>query len=100
MYAQEKTPQEKFDNDLKKNTVTLYLLGGIAPKAYSAEDNDFREKYKVKYYDFGCLAPMNFSFYQDYNLLVLHYLTEKFGNDATKNVRKDIIGWEKWHEKK
>ncbi|MHA3788064.1 FEKKY domain-containing protein [Flavobacterium hauense] len=97
--AQEKTPQEKFDNDLKKNIVTLYQLGGFAPKAKTQIDLDFQLKYKIRYYDFGCLAPVNISFYEDYNLIALNYLTEKFGRDTIKDVRKDILGFDKWSKK-
>lgn len=97
--AQEKTPKEKFENDLKRNTITLYQLGGIAAKVKTRIDMDFQAKYKVKYFDFGCLAPENIAFYEDYNLLALHYLTEKFGRDSLKDIRKDILAFDKWNKK-
>ncbi|RDI11177.1 hypothetical protein [Flavobacterium sp. AG291] len=97
--AQEKTPQEKFENDLKRNTITLYQLGGIAPKAKTQTDLDFQTKYKVKYYDFGCLAPANISFYEGYNLLALHYLADKYGTEEIKDIRQDILGFDKWNKK-
>lgn len=96
--TQEKTPQEKFENDLKRNTITLYQLGGIAPKAKTTTDLDFQLKYKFKYYDFGCLAPANISFYEKYNVLVLNYLIDKFGKDTIKDIRKDILGFDKWNK--
>lgn len=97
--AQEKTPQEKFENDLKRNTVTLYQLGGIVPKTKTQNDLDFQAKYKVKYYDFGCLVPVNMSFYEDYNLLALNYLADKYGKEEIKDIRRDILGFEKWNKK-
>lgn len=97
--AQEKTPQEKFDNDLKRNTITLYQLGGIAAKGKTKIDMDFQVKYKVKYFDFGCLAPANIAFYEDYNLLALNYLANKYGKEEIKDIRRDILGFNKWNKK-
>lgn len=97
--AQEKTPKEKFENDLKRNTITLYQLGGIAAKGKTKTDMDFQVKYKVKYFDFGCLAPANIAFYEDYNLLALNYLTGKFGRDSLKDIRQDILAFDKWYKK-
>lgn len=100
-YAQEKniTPQQKLQTDSKKGTVTLYILGGIVSKA-TPVDKGFQKKYKVKYHDFGCVAPENLDYYTDYNLLVLQYLKKKFGTKWEKDIRKDILGWEKWKPKK
>ena len=94
--AQEKTPQEKFNKDRESNNITLYILGGIAAKANTVSDKVFQKKYGVTYYDFGCLAPVNISFYEDYNLLVLKHLAEKMDNEWKKEIRKDILGWNKW----
>lgn len=93
-YTQDKntTPQQKLQTDIKKRTVTLYILGGIVSKA-TPPDKGFQEKYKVKYHDFGCVAPENLDYYKDYNLLVLQYLKKKFGTTWKKDIRKDILGW-------
>lgn len=93
-YVQQKntTPQQKLQTDIKKGTVTLYILGGIVSKATPA-DKGFQETYKVKYHDFGCVAPENLDYYRDYNLLVLQHLKKKFGTKWEKDLRKDIIGW-------
>ena len=98
--AQEKTPQEKFNKDLDSKHLTLYILGGIASKANSVSDKVFQKKYNITYYDFGCLATINIKFYEDYNLLVLLYLTEKVDYEWKKEIRKDILGWEEWQKKK
>ena len=37
------TPQSKFENDVKNNKVTLYILGGIAARVYEG-DAKFSEK--------------------------------------------------------
>lgn len=93
-----KTPAEKFEQDLKDNKVTLYILGGIASRA-TDKDADFAEKYHVSYHDFGCLAPPNLNPYMDYNLLAMAYLTRQHGREWEKDIRKDILGWNRWKEK-
>jgi hypothetical protein len=97
--AQEKTPQEKFDKDVKTKHITLYILGGIASRHYPA-DTDFQTKYKLHYHDFGCLAPTNLTFYKDYNILVLNHLKDTFGTEWQKDIRKDILGWEEFQKQK
>lgn len=90
----QQTPQEKFQNDLANNGVKLYILGGIAARVHP-QDAKFQETYKLRYYDFGCLAPVNLDFYRDYNVAVLNYLEEHYGFDYKKDVRKDILGFDK-----
>ena len=96
--AQKKTAQEKFDKDLKSKYITLYILGGIASRHYPG-DTDFQTNYKLHYHDFGCLAPIDLTFYKDYNILVLNHLKNTFGTEWQKDIRKDILGWEEWQKK-
>lgn len=63
-------------------------------------DKEFQEKYKIKYHDFGCVIPENMDYYREYNLLVLQYLKKKHGTKWEKDIRKNILGWEKWKLKK
>lgn len=97
--GQEKTALEKFDKDVKNKHITLYILGGIASRHYPA-DTDFQTKYKLNYHDFGCLAPINLTFYKDYNILVLNHLKDTFGSEWQKDIRQDILGWEEFQKQK
>ena len=94
----QQTPQEKLESDIKNNTVTLYILGGFAARVYEG-DAEFQEKYRVKYHDFGCLAPVNLNFYKDYNLLVYAYLNVTHGTEWQSRIRPNSIGWENWDGK-
>lgn len=92
------TAEEQLKYDIKNQQVKLYILGGIVAHTYPGDDA-FEQKYNISYYDFGCLAPTNMDFYSDYNILVLKYLTTKYARDWEKDVRKDIMGWNKWEHK-
>jgi len=99
-YAQSErqTPKQQFESDLENNTIQLYFIGGIASRA-TDKDAEFVSKYQATYHDFGCTPPPFLTEYSDYNILVLNYLTEKFGKDWEKDIRKDILGWDKWKSK-
>ncbi|RZJ78203.1 MAG: hypothetical protein EOO47_14555, partial [Flavobacterium sp.] len=49
-------------NDIKNNSAKLLLIGGIAPVIYSTDKN-FKDKYSISYFDYGCLPP-------DYNCII------------------------------
>lgn len=89
------TPQQQFDKDLSANNLRIYILGGIAARPKEG-DADFQKKYPVRFHDFGCLAPGNLSFYNEYNLLVFKHLTEKTGAEWEETIRKDIMAWNQW----
>jgi hypothetical protein len=89
------TPDAEFEKDVAHNTIQIYILGGIAAHVYE-HDAGFEAKYQVTFYDFGCLAPGNLSFYRDYNLLVFKYLLKQHGEAWEKEIRKDVMGWNKW----
>lgn len=91
----QQSPEDKFKADLENNKIKLYVLGGIASRATPA-DEKFSEKYNISYYDFGCLAPPDFNYYTNYNHTVLKYLDKNFRSEWINDIRKDIIGWNKW----
>jgi hypothetical protein len=93
------TPTQQFDKDLSVNHLRIYILGGIAARPKEG-DADFEKKYAVDFYDFGCLAPGNFSFYTEYNLLVFKHLTEKTGTEWEEAIRKDVMAWNQWKPEK
>ncbi len=93
------TPEKQFRADLEKNTLKLYTLGGFI-RHNNDKDTAFREKYNITYHDFGCLAPINMEYYNDYNQMVFLYLKEKHGTEWEKYVRTSAMGLHKWKEVK
>ncbi|MCW4469110.1 hypothetical protein OGH69_09055 [Flavobacterium sp. MFBS3-15] len=93
------TPQQQFEKDLSANNLRIYILGGIAARPKEG-DADFEKKYAVDFYDFGCLAPVNLNFYNEYNLLIFKHLTEKNGEEWEEAIRKDVMAWNKWKPEK
>lgn len=86
--------KRNFENDLKNNTIKLYLQGGII-SVINKEDLLFQKDYSIQYKDFGCVAPANISFYEAYNYQVFHYLSEKFGNNWKEKLNINAFGLNK-----
>ena len=76
--------------DIKAGNLKFLLRGGIVT-TYRKGQVVFEKKYKLKYYDFGCVMPANISI-DDYNNIVADYLDEKFGLSWRNEVRKDVVG--------
>lgn len=85
------------DQDIKKNTINLLIVGGIAP-AVNPSDQVFEMKYQVSYYDYGDLAAKGECMF-NYNSKVFDYLTENYGNTWRKEVRKDAYGLREWKKR-
>lgn len=77
-------------NDIKQDSIKLYLAGGIVPFANSLEDNEFEHKYEIEYYEFGCTPP-TFECIEEYNKVIFAYLDEKYGSIWRQDVRKDVL---------
>lgn len=71
------------------------LQGGIAPVAYIGQEK-FKEKFGVDYEDFGCITHCSKSQMEEYNTVIMDYLTAKFGNEWLKHIRKDVPGVDKY----
>jgi hypothetical protein len=78
-----------------KDTPTIYLIGGIA-SVITKEDAAFAKKYNIQYHDFGCLAPANMEKYEKLNAQAFDELNKEFGTNWQKEIRKGILGYEKW----
>lgn len=76
-------------------TNTIYLIGGIA-SVITKEDLAFAKKYNIQFHDFGCLAPVNMIKYEKLNAQVFDQLNKEYGNNWQKEIRKGILGYEKW----
>ena len=86
--------EEWVKSDIKNNTTFLFLVGGIAPIVYNT-DKEFENKYKVYFYDFGCILPDDKCVIK-YNSMIFDYLTTVYGKKWIKEIRKDIIGFSQW----
>lgn len=81
-----------------KEVPTIYIIGGIA-SVITKEDLAFAKKYNIQYHDFGCLAPANMEKYEKLNAQVFDQLNKEFGTNWQKEIRKGILGFEKWKKK-
>lgn len=93
----EVTPENAFKASVKHNTIRIYILGGIA-SAVREKELEFAKKYNVTFHDFGCVAPVNLSFYEAYNQLVFQHLTTTFGTEWLKEINPKVIGISKYKE--
>lgn len=79
--------------DWENGFPVLLLQSGNAPIHYST-DTVFEEKYKIRYFDYGCTGP-NKEKIKAYNSIIFKRLTEKYGKKWRKTVRKDALGFGK-----
>jgi hypothetical protein len=80
-----------FENDVKNNTVTIYLQGGIV-SVIKKEDLAFQEKYGIRYHDSGCVATKNLDYYKMYNYHAFAYLSGKFGEHWKRELNSNAFG--------
>ena len=78
------------NSDIANKTLHLLLLTGISPIVYST-DLHFENEFAVKYLESGCTGPKE-EFATEYNTVIFKYLTQQYGKEWLKNVRKDVIG--------
>lgn len=92
-FAQEKEIQI----EINTKTKTIYIIGGIA-STITNEDIAFSKKYNIQYYDFGCVAPLDFDKYEKANAQVFENLTANFGKQWEKEIKSSAMvfsGWKK-----
>ena len=80
-----------FEEDLKNNSITIYLQGGIV-SVIKNEDLVFQDKYGINYHDSGCVVVGDFEYYKMYNHHVFAYLSEKFGEGWKKELNSSAFG--------
>lgn len=85
------------EHDIRQKSPRLLILGGIAPVIYS-DQHVFEDKYKVKYFDYGCISP-GFECMIDYNKSIFEYLDSKYGIEWQKEIRGDVAGIKDWQTK-
>lgn len=77
---------------------TIYIIGGIAA-TITEEDLAFAKKYNIQYYDFGCLAPINFEEYEANNIKLFEKMNAVFGKQWQKEIKSSAMGFDKWRKK-
>lgn len=91
--------QQVITVDLKtKDFPTIYVIGGIA-SVITKEDLAFAKKYEIQFHDFGCIVPENIEKYEKLNAHVFNQLNALFDEQWQKEIRKEILGFEKWKKK-
>ncbi len=95
LQAQEKKEKEVIIIEINSDVKTLHVLGGIV-SGITKEDLEFAKKYNIQYHNFGCLAPVNLSDYEEINARVFETLNEEFGTQWQTEIKKGILGFEKW----
>ena len=85
------------EQDIKNGKLTLYSSAGMIPRSKKESERTikFMKKYKLKYSNFGCLAP-NYKCVAKYNNQIFDYLTSKYGKRWMKKMDKYIIGFDEW----
>ena len=86
--------KEVAERDIKKKKPRLLLASGIVPAVY-INQHEFEEKFKLSYYEYGCVAPAYECMVQ-YNRIIFEYLDKEFGKEWRKEVRDDVVGYKKW----
>lgn len=76
--------------DWKNKNAKLLLIGSIAPTANSKADKRFEKKYKIQYYNFGCVIPPIDCVIQ-YNETIIKLLDENYADNWRNKIRKDVI---------
>lgn len=81
--------KEQANIDWKNNTPKLLLVGSIAPIANSKADLKFENKFRIKYYDFGCDAVAE-ECIKIYNERIIELMDINYGMKWRRKVRKDV----------
>lgn len=91
------TAEEKFKNDVARNSVTLYIIGGIV-SAVREKELAFAKKYNIAFHDFGCVVPGNLDYFDRYNRCVFEHLTQIYGVGWLKEINPNVVGINKYKE--
>lgn len=86
MYSREKALM-----DIQAKMPTILLHSGDAPVVYTT-DKAFESRFKIKYFDFGCVAGDRQECLIAYNKTIFDYLDKVYGKRWRKEIRNDAIG--------
>ena len=78
-----------FENDLKANSIKLFLIGGISPTHVQGQEQH-EKRFSFVYYDFGCLPDSEICT-KEYSAKAFKYLDSKYGKLWRNFVRQDVL---------
>jgi hypothetical protein len=76
--------------DIENQTPFILLYGGNR-QFVSTSDEVFEKKYKIYFYNYGCLAPSE-AVEKIYNTITFKFLVSKYGKEWMNQIRSDIPG--------
>lgn len=81
---------------LENGTAELVAICGTALILNSRKDNLFKEKYGVGIKVFGDVIDGSPQELKRYNYAIFEWLDEKYGKGWIKDVRKEVVGYDRW----
>lgn len=80
--------------DIENENLNLYTSAGMIPlkEKLSKELKHFIKKYKVKFPNFGCVAP-NYKSVSEYNNQILNHLKYKYRGDWLEKINTEMISY-------
>ena len=76
-------------NDIENGNTRFLISSGIVGIANSPSDEEFENKYKIEYLDFGCVSPSQ-EIIRRYNSQIATYLDRAFGKEWREKIRRDV----------
>ena len=89
--------RELAHKDIEEGNLFLQLQGGISPQVYDS-DRIFEARYKVFYFDYGCIGPKDETA-AAYSEVIFEHLDSLYGKKWRRQVRKDVLYFKKWKRK-
>lgn len=78
--------------DIQHGTIWIFCGVAFAPLAPMESDNEFENKYHVRYYIVGDFLPSSVAQMTSYNLVVADYLVRRYGTKWRAELRSDVLG--------
>lgn len=92
----EKYSVESAKKALENGTAELVATCGTALILNQRQDNLFKEKYGVGIKVFGDLIDGSSRDMKLYNYTIFEWLDDKYGKGWIKDVRKEVVGYDRW----
>ena len=92
----EKYSVESAKKALENGTAELVAICGTALILNSQQDDLFKEKYGVGIKVFGDMIDGSSRDMKLYNYTIFEWLDDKYGKGWIKDVRKEVVGYDRW----
>lgn len=94
--ASPKYTKESAKKALNNGTAKLVVIGGTSFPLNVRQDDLFKTKYGVGYEIMGDVVDGTPREMKNYNFTIFTWLEEKYGKGWLNDVRKDVVGYDKW----